>query len=495
MDDTELFEQFIRSGYCCISIVTHEERYALEIIRQAALDLQRDMWIWSVAGGVRGGLLADSLFIADTETPAAGLCHFTDTKDGSICVTLDLAEQLKGGLTLRTLRDLIDRFEKNDSTLVMIDSEDKLPGVVKSYVRPFEISFPNQQELKDLVCKTLRSYHRKNPIEIGITKKGMDTIVRNLRGLTRRQAERIIIDTVADDRRFDDDDINLVIASKRRMTQQGGLLEYIQTLLDLSEIGGMRGLKKWLNQRKDAFSTKATKFGLEAPKGVLMLGVQGAGKSLCAKAIASAWQQPLLRLDPAALFNSYVGESERNLREALRQTEMMSPVVLWIDEIEKGFASAASQSTDGGLSKRMFGTLLTWLQEHKAPVFVVATANDIEALPPELMRKGRFDEIFFVDLPKQDVRREIFAIHLKKRKREPKKFDLDALAETSQGYSGSEIEQAVISALHEAYSDKTGLNTDHILSALRASPPLSVTLAEKVQTLRAWAEGRCVPAD
>ena len=495
MDDIELFEQLIRGGYCCISIVTHEERYALEIIRQAALDLQRDMWIWSVAGGVRGGLLADSLFIADTETPAAGLCHFTDTKEGSICVTLDLAEHFKEGLTLRTLRDLIDRFEKNDSTLVMIDSEDKLPGVVKSYARPFEISFPNQQELKGLVCKTLRSYHRINPIEVGITKKGLDTIVRNLRGLTRRQAERIIIDTVADDRRFDDDDINLVITSKRRMTQRGGLLEYIQTLLDLSEIGGMRGLKKWLNQRKDAFSTKATKFGLEAPKGVLMLGVQGAGKSLCAKAIATAWQQPLLRLDPATLFNSYVGESERNLREALRQTEMMSPVVLWIDEIEKGFASAASQSTDGGLSKRMFGTLLTWLQEHKAPVFVVATANDIEALPPELMRKGRFDEIFFVDLPRQDVRREIFAIHLKKRKREPKKFDLDALAEASEGYSGSEIEQAVVSALHEAYSDKTGLNTEHILSALRASPPLSVTLAEKVQCLRAWAEGRCVPAD
>jgi len=495
MDDVKRFEQLINGGYCCISIVTHEERYALEIIRQAALDLQRDMWIWSVAGGVRDGLLADSLFIADTETPATGLCHLADTKEGSICVTLDLAEHLKGGLTLRALRDLIERFGKNGSTLVMIDSEDKFPGVVKSYARPFEISFPNQQELKDLVRKTLQRFHREKPIEIGITQKGLDTIVRNLRGLTRRQAERIIIDTVADDRRFDDNDINLVISSKRRMTQRGGLLEYIKIPLDLSGIGGMRRLKKWLNQRKDAFSSKATKFGLEAPRGVLMLGVQGAGKSLCAKAIATAWHQPLLRLDPGALFNSYIGESERNLREALRQTEMMSPVVLWIDEIEKGFASAASQSTDGGLSKRMFGTLLTWLQEREAPVFVVATANDIEALPPELLRKGRFDEIFFVDLPRQSVRKEIFAIHLKKRNREPKKFDLGALAEASEGYSGSEIEQAVVSALHEAYADKTGLNTDWILSALRASPPLSVTLAEKVQCLRAWAEGRCVPAD
>jgi SpoVK/Ycf46/Vps4 family AAA+-type ATPase len=279
------------------------------------------------------------------------------------------------------------------------------------------------------------------------------------------------------------------------MIQQGGLLEYIETPLDLSEIGGMKHLKKWLNQRKETFSPKAMQFGLEAPRGVLMLGVQGAGKSLCAKAIATAWHQPLLKLDPGALFNSYIGESERNLRHALRQCEMMSPVILWIDEIEKGFASAASQSTDGGLSKRMFGTLLTWLQERKSPVFVVATANDIEALPPELLRKGRFDEIFFVDLPKQTVRKEIFAIHLKKRKRDPNKFDLGRLAEASEGYSGSEIEQAVISALHEAFADKQGISTKRILSVLKASPPLSVTLAERVESLRDWARGRCVQAD
>jgi SpoVK/Ycf46/Vps4 family AAA+-type ATPase len=200
-------------------------------------------------------------------------------------------------------------------------------------------------------------------------------------------------------------------------------------------------------------------------------------------------------MDPGALYASFIGESERNLREALRQTEMMSPVVLWIDEIEKAFASAASRSADGGLSQRMFGTLLTWLQERKAPVFVVATANDIEALPPELLRKGRFDEIFFVDLPNYEVRKEIFSIHIIKRKRDPNKFDLEALATASEGYSGSEIEQAVVSALHEAYSDRTGLTTNRILAALSASPPLTVTLAERVQCLRMWAERRCVPAD
>jgi len=495
MDDVERFKQLIDGGYYCISIVTYEERYALETVRQAALDLKCGMWIWSVAGGVREGLLADSPFIAESETPAAGLRQLADVKEGCICVALDLAEHLKASPVLRALRDLLDCFEKSGSTLVMIDCEDTLPEVVKSYARPFEISFPNQHELLKIVRDTLQRFHRKKPIEIGISQKGLDTIVRNLRGLTRRQAERIIVDAVAYNRRFDDNDINIVIASKRRMIQRGGLLEYIQTPLDLSGIGGMKRLKKWLKERKDAFGPQATEFGLEAPRGVLMLGVQGAGKSLCAKAIATAWHQPLLRMDPGALYASFIGESERNLRDALRQTEMMSPVVLWIDEIEKAFASAASRSADGGLSQRMFGTLLTWLQEHEAPVFVVATANDIGALPPELLRKGRFDEIFFVDLPNQDVRKEIFAIHLKKRKRDPTKFDLDALAEASEGYSGSEIEQAVVSALHAVYSDKTGLSTDRILSALRNSPPISVTLAESVQYLRAWSEGRCVPAD
>ncbi|MGD2094161.1 MAG: AAA family ATPase [Phycisphaerales bacterium] len=495
MNDIERFQQLIDSGYYCISIVTYEERYTLEMICQTALDLKRSMWIWSIAGGVREGFLSDSPFIADTEAPTSGLRQFADTKGESICVTLDLAEHLKKGTTLRALRDLIDLFEKNGSTLVMIDSNDTLPEVVKSYAKPFEISYPSRQELLKIIRNTLQHFHRKKPIEIGISQKGLDTIIRNLRGLTRRQAERIIIDAAAHNRRFDDNDINIVIGSKRKMIQRGGLLEYIQTPLDLSEIGGMKSLKKWLNQRKDAFSPKAKEFGIDAPKGVLMLGVQGAGKSLCAKAIATAWHQPLLRMDPGALYASFIGESERNLRDALRQTEMMAPVILWIDEIEKAFASAASRSADGGLSQRMFGTLLTWLQEHEAPVFVVATANDIGALPPELLRKGRFDEIFFVDLPNQDVRKEIFKIHLMKRKRDPKKFDLDALAEASDGYSGSEIEQAVVSALHEVYSEKAGLSTEKILSALRNSPPISVTLAENVQYLRNWAEGRCVSAD
>jgi len=494
MDDCDRLLKLIRAGYGCISIVTHEEQHALEIVRLAALNMSRPLWLWSVAGGVRDGLLTDSPSIAETELPAAGLRSLMDTDPGSICVTLDLAEHLKG-LALRMLRDMIADTEKTGGTLVMIDSTDKLPDVVRAHTRSLELMLPNKAELKQIVRKTLQRFHRENPIEIGVTKKGLDTIVRNLQGLTRRQAERIILDTVTDDRRFDDADIDIVIASKRQMIQRGGLLEYIRTPRDLSEIGGMRRLKKWLRTRSNAFGSEAEAFGLTPPRGVLMLGVQGAGKSLCAKAIATAWHQPLLRLDPGALYNSFIGESEANLRRVLRQAEAMSPVVLWVDEIEKGFASAASQSTDGGLSKRLFGTLLTWMQEHEAAVFLVATANDIEALPPELLRKGRFDEIFFVDLPNQTVRKRIFAIHLKKRGRDPNEFDLDRLAEASAGFSGSEIEEAVISALHEAFAAGSKLHTERIVATLEASPPLSATMAEKVQALRQWARGRSVPAD
>lgn len=498
MNDFERFEQLITGGNCCISIVTHEERYALELVRQAAMKVKRLVWVWSFSEGVRNwlSLMSEGPVVVDTDKPDAGLANLGGAKDGSICVALDMAEHLRnGGKTLRILRDMIDKFDKTGSTLVLIDSSDKLPDVIKSYARSFEISFPDEKELMEIIRATLLRVHRKKPIEVGITRKGLDVFVRNLRGLTRRQAERIIIDAIADDRRFNDDVINAVIAGKRRMIQSTGLLEYVQTPLDLSEIGGMKRLKRWLGMRKDAFTSTAKEFGLKVPRGVLMLGVQGAGKSLCAKAIATAWQQPLLRMDPGALYASYIGESERNLRDALKQTEMMSPVILWIDEIEKAFASAASRSVDGGLSQRMFGTLLTWLQEREAPVFVVATANDIEALPPELLRKGRFDEIFFVDLPSLETRKEIFIIHLKKCEREPAKFDLDRLAEASEGYSGSEIEQAIISALHEAFANKVELDTDLVLSAIQQSPPLTITMAEKVQALLEWSKGRCVPAD
>jgi SpoVK/Ycf46/Vps4 family AAA+-type ATPase len=495
MEEEKNLEQLICYGHLCISIVTHEEQQALQLIRCAAMDLKRKMWVWSAGVGLREGLLSDSRPIHETELPAAGLNKIATEAKGSICVTLDLAPHLDNDLNLRILRDTITRLEKNDNILIMVDSSSNLPEVIKAYSKPFEISLPDEAQIEKIVYKTIRQLHKKKPFEIGISKKGMQAIIRNLKGLSERQAEQILKDCIADDDCFDHSDINRLLASKRQIIQQDGLLEYIQSPLTLDEIGGMDNIKNWLSLRKNTFSKQAREFGLSAPRGILILGVQGAGKSLCAKAVATAWQKPLFRLDPGVLYASYVGQSEAHLRSALRQTEAMAPVVLWIDEIEKGFASAASQSIDGGLSKRMFGTFLTWMQEHRAPVFLIATANDIQALPPELLRKGRFDEIFFVNLPDVKDRATIFEIHLRKRKRNPDSFDLEELAANSEGFSGAEIEQAIISGLHQAFSDQKDLNTQYILNELKNSPPLSATMAESVHSLCQWAKGRCVPAN
>ena len=495
MNNEERLQRLLRCRHVCVSITTLEEEYALGLLRDAAMRLKRPLLMWTLSGGVQDGLLSGTPPVPDTSDPIKGLTHIATAQGEPICVMLDLAAQLKSDRVMRVWRNLLHQFEETGSQMIMIDAAPFRSEVLRVYTTPFEVALPGEKDIEALVRETLRRANREMPIEINITRAGWRTIIRNLHGLNRRQIERIIIDCVADDRRFDEEDINHVLASKRRALGAGGLLEFVETPVSEDEIGGLRRLKAWLKQRQGALSERAEQYGLEAPRGVLMLGVQGAGKSMCAKAIATAWQRPLLRMDVGALYDRYVGESERRLRDALDQAEAMAPIVLWIDEIEKAFASAASQSTDGGLSKRMFGTLLTWMQEHRQPVFLVATANDIEALPPELLRKGRFDEIFFVDLPTSDVRAQIFAIHLKKRKRDPANFDLEVLAGVSDGFSGAEIEQGVISALHEAFAQNEQLATEHILRALKSSPPLSVTMAERVEALREWASGRCVPAD
>jgi ATP-dependent 26S proteasome regulatory subunit len=500
MNDQERLERLIRAGHAAIAILTYEEQYALSLVRETAFKLGYDLsgtslWLWSVSDGLRDGLVARPSRIENTEHPAAALLYLSRLDKPVVCVTLDLIGHLKDERTLRQFRDLLRRFEEVGSHLVMIDYQEEVPGVVAAHATRMEVSLPNEAELEAVVRRAVRAAHQERSIEIDMTRSGLRTVIRNLRGLTRRQAERIINDIVSEDRRFDATDINQVLAAKRQVLQEAGLLEYIEAPVDLSEIGGLRRLKSWLAQRQCAMTEEAAAYGLVCPRGVLMLGVQGAGKSLCAKAIATAWQQPLLRLDPAALYDRYVGESERRLRMSLRQAEMMAPIVLWIDEIEKGFASAASRSTDGGLSQRMFGSLLTWMQEHRSPVFVVATANDIEALPPELLRKGRFDEIFFVDLPGEATRRQIFEIHLRKRARNAEDFALEELAAAAEGYSGAEIEAAIVSALHKTFARKGQLTTQTLLEALKESPPLSITMAERVQALRDWARNRCVPAD
>ncbi|MCG8405258.1 MAG: AAA family ATPase [Phycisphaerales bacterium] len=495
MTNQQRLERLMLGRYPCISIVTQEETYALGLIREVVLRSPYHLKIWSMNGGIRDGLLADQPAIPETEHPAAALYYFCKHEGRIVNVMLDIGDHLKDGRVFRLLRDLIERCHDTGSQLVLVDHNDVFPAVIAASTTRFEISLPDEDELEQIVKETLRRLSQDEKIDIEISRRTYQTIIRNLSGLNRRQAEQIIVETVAEDRRFDAKDLHTVLARKRQLIHDGGLLEFVETPADLDAIGGMKRLKVWLKHRQNVFSEEAAKFGLQAPRGILLLGIQGAGKSYCAKAIATAWQRPLLRMDVGALYDRYIGESEKRLRDAFRQAEMMAPIILWIDEVEKAFASAASRSTDGGLSQRMFGALLTWMQEHESPVFLVATANDIEALPPELLRKGRFDEIFFVDLPSDTVRAEILAIHLRKRGRDPAGFDLKLLARKSEGFSGAELEQAIISSLHEAFATGTELDTDRIVKVIESSPPLSVTQAERIVTLQRWAKDRCVPAD
>ncbi|MBX3395471.1 MAG: AAA family ATPase [Phycisphaerae bacterium] len=494
-EDSARLEQLIRGMYPCVVIGTVEEDHALSTIREAVIRTPSFLNIWTIVDGLRDGLVADQTPIPETVHPSGALYYLLRQENPGINVFLDLAAHLRDDRTMRLLREVVEHCRNQRGMVILVDHNGELPLVIESVATRFEISLPDSAEIESLLRESLRQANMQDRIEVDLNRRTLQLILRNLRGLTRRQIRQIIQETVVEDRRFDADDLALILARKRQAVQGRGLLEFIETPEDLSAIGGLKRLKRWLEIRREVFTDEASRFGLTAPRGILLLGVQGAGKSFCAKAIATAWKRPLLRLDVGSLYDRFIGESERNLRDALHQAEMMSPIILWIDEVEKAFASAASRSADGGLSQRMFGALLTWMQEHRAPVFLVATANDIEALPPELLRKGRFDEIFFVDLPSPDTRREILAIHLRRRGRDPNQFDMDALINASEGYTGAEIEQAIVSALHEAFAAKKEIDTGRVVTALQMSPPLSVIQMERVADLRAWASARCLPAD
>lgn len=495
MDNSTKLVRLFRAGHTAVSIVTHEESEAVGYIEQAAVELGAHLWTWSVVEGVREGRSPDPQTIPDTANPAAAFYWLSRQSLPTMMLLLDAADHAGDPHAVRALRTLIDRAGEAGGQVVLLDHTSNLPASIKAHTTPFELNLPDDDSIETILKDTLKRLHRDRPIQIDLTGRTYRMIIKNLRGLNPRQVRQVIRDVVAEDRVFNDDDLNDILARKRQLVSAEGTLEYVQSPSSLDDVGGLDRLKHWLAERERSFDDDAAAYGLSPPRGVLMLGVQGAGKSLCAKAIATAWGRPLLRLDPGTLYDRYVGESERRLRQALQQAEMMAPIVLWVDEIEKGFASAAAQSTDGGLSQRMFGTLLTWMQDHTKPVFLVATANNIDALPPELLRKGRFDEIFFVDLPARDVRREILCIHLRNRQRDPQAFDLDRLATTSEGCSGAEIEQAVLTGLHAAFAAKRELSTEDLVAALSASPPLSVVMAERIAALRAWAATRCRPAD
>ncbi|MEM9300815.1 MAG: AAA family ATPase [Pseudomonadota bacterium] len=484
----------IQSGTPLVVIETHEEKRAVELFRRVLSDVLRPMYRWSATTGMRRIDLDVASFGADEcKEPEVLLQKMAHATEPSIFLLLDFHPYLADPLNIRKLREIVLRQNGLEHTVVLISPRLKLPTELQYHAAQIELSMPDEKTLDQLVKEEAFRWSRENDgRRVKVNKKSLDTLVKNLQGLALEDARKLARKVIYNDGAITDSDIEKVMQQKFKLLNRGGVLSYEFELVEFDDIAGLTHLKKWLLDRRKVMHGHGGDLKLDPPKGVLLLGVQGCGKSLAAKAVAAGFGMPLLRLDFGSLYNKYHGETERNLRESLSSAEIMAPCVLWIDEIEKGISVTDS---DSGTSKRILGTLLTWMAEREQPVFLVATANDIEALPPELVRKGRFDEIFFVDLPKPPVRERIFAIHLGKRGLDVEDFDLAALGEASEGFSGAEIEQAVVSALYSALAEDVPVAQEAVLEAITSTRPLSVVMAERIAALRHWASSRTVPAD
>src|SRR5262249_32514181 len=371
-----------------------------------------------------------------------------------------------------------------------------VPPELQNQVEYLDLPLPDAARLTDIVEATYAGLRKKLLLSRTIDKAGMETLAENLSGLTEDEAERAVAHAIVARNTLDDQVPADVLQAKKDMLKRSGMLDFIETPERMGDIGGLDKLKGSLAGRNHAWSDAARAAGLEAPRGVMIMGVQGCGKSMSARAVAGEWGLPLVRFDTAAIYDKFVGETEKRIQKVFRVAERLAPAVLWIDELEKVFAGsgADSASSDAGVSARLLAAFLSWMQDRKAPVFVAATCNNVTVLPPELIRKGRFDEIFFVDLPNHDERRAIFTAQLKKRKQNPADFDLERLALAAGGYSGAEIEAAIKSGMHAAFSEKKSLKTENILQEMSGTAPLAATRAEDIEALRAWVADRARPA-
>jgi len=461
------------------------------IVIGAATHSYRPLFRWSVTDGLQR--LDIQMEPQPTNAdPEQVLRHIRAVEKPGIYVLLDFHPYLQDPVNVRLLKDIALKAADAQQCLVLVSHELELPSELRPFAAHFEIKLPNQKEREEIIRSVVAEWSEANSGTAKVDSEALSLLVRNLSGLTRSDTERLARNAICNDGAIDQADIPEALRAKYAILNRDGVLSYEYETARFSDIGGLSRLKNWLQQRKRVFEQGAQAVALDPPRGLLLLGVQGCGKSLAAKATAGILGVPLLRLDIGSLYNKYHGETERNLRESLRQAEAMEPCVLWLDEIEKGLATG---SGDDGLSRRVLGTFLTWLAEKKAAVFVVATANDISRLPPELVRKGRFDEVFFVDLPKPSVRMDILEIHLRQRSLDPAKFDLVSLVEASEGFSGAEIEQGIVACLYAAHAMQRQPDTAQLLAEYRRSRPLSVLMAEQLQELRGWAAARTVSAD
>jgi AAA+ superfamily predicted ATPase len=493
MDVKEELELMIRSRYPIIYLITWEEMRVKRFIQNISSSLNKQLYSWSISSGME----SNGRTVDETKTAETALDFIEKSSDNAIFILKDFHPFLKEEMTLaiRRLRDLSVRLKRSYKTIIIISPILTIPPELEKEISVLDFPLPPLTELSDLLKAMLRSVETSRKVVINATPDILERAVKAALGLTENEAENVFAKALVSSASFDEKDIPLIIAEKKQIIRKTGLLEYFDLTETIKDVGGLENLKKWLGERSYAFSERAREYGLPQPKGLLLLGVQGCGKSLISKTVASLWQLPLLRLDVGQMFNSYIGASESNMRKAIKIAESIAPVVLWLDEVEKGFGGVSgSGASDAGTTARVFATFLTWLQEKTSPVFVVATANNIETLPPELVRKGRFDDIFFVDLPDSEERKEIFRIHLRKRGRAPEAFDIESLSAATDGFSGAEIEQAVIDALYRVFPEGRDINTKDIGSVISETVPLSRTMAEEITRLREWAKDRARPA-
>ena len=483
----------IQAQYPLIYLVTSEEYRAEQALARIAQlkEEPRKVFIWTVTHGmVEFGQTRQSMQ-HNTVSPEAAIEWAIRQREPAIFIFKDLHPFITSAPVMRWLRDAIASFKGTEKVAILMSPVQEIPLELEKDIVVLDFPLPDLNELSDVLARQLDS--TKTRRTSGETK---EKLLKATLGLTRDEAEKVYRKAYIKAGRLTEKEVEIVLSEKKQLIRRNGILEYIEEDETIDSVGGLEELKVWLNQRSNAFTERAREYGLPQPKGMLILGVPGCGKSLIAKTTARLWGLPLLRLDMGRVYDgSMVGRSEANLRNALKTAESISPGILFIDELDKAFAGGTgSADSDGGTSSRIFGSFLTWMQEKTSPVFVMATANRVERLPGEFLRKGRFDEIFFVDLPTPQERQDIFQIHLSKRREEISRFDLEQLAKVSDGFSGAEIEQAIIAAMYEAFAQEREFTQLDIIAAIKSTLPLSRTMTEQVTALRDWARQRARPA-
>ena len=487
MDVREELSILVRSRQPLLSFVTGEEERAREILERLAVELgNRELFFWNSVMGFRKVSAGTNTLEEGRMDPLTALQRLEAYRGEAIFVLEDFHPYFEEPVVVRMLRNLLYSLRSAKKTAILLTPSFKRPHELRDDVPQVFLPLPDYESLGDL----LEAVCEGRDVKVDLTKEGKEKLVKSALGLTENQARSVFVKSILKHQVLDQSAIHVVLSEKQKIIKKDEVLEFFPAREKISDIGGLDNLKEWLKKRDKAFSDRAKEYGLPNPKGILIIGVQGTGKSLTAKATSALWRLPLLRMDMGKVFGSLVGESEERIRKALLLAETISPCILWIDEIDKAFASVMSAG-DSGTSARVFATFLTWMQEKEKPVFVIATGNDIANLPPELMRKGRFDEIFFVDLPTYEERMEILRVHLARVRPVIRNYDVAFLAGETEGFSGAEIEQSIINAMYNAFDDgEREFTTTDIVQGAREVVPIAKLMHERIEKLRGWAEER-----